>query len=81
MVLLKSFVGDQAFSYRPPALFLYGHNYLRELLLYYFKRRWVSFHLLRVLREMCYALSTVHNEGLLPEQLSCRLCIQSAPPA
>ena len=48
-------------------------------MLYYFKRRWVSFHLLRVLHEMCYALSTVHNEGLLPELSghfdTCQLCL------
>ena len=77
--VVKEFCWRPSISYRPPALFLYGYNYLRELLLYYFKRRWVSFHLLRVLHEMCYALSTVHNEGLLPELSghfdTCQLCL------
>ena len=39
------------------------------------------FDLLRALHGVCYALSTFHVDGLLPMQLSCHLCIQSAPPA
>ena len=50
----------------PPALSPCGYHVLRELLLC-FKRRRVSFDLLRVLRGVCYALTASHVEGLLPE--------------